>query len=52
MKKGVYKVYFTTGLYKIVRAFNEKEATILAQAERITEGKSYEVIKVEGVSND
>ena len=52
MKKNTYHVHFKIGLYKVVRAFNEEEAKIVAQSERIKEGKDYNVIKVEGVSND
>lgn len=51
MKRNRYKVYFRISDTSIepvyISAFNQKEAEILAMAERIKEGKDYTVYKVE-----
>ena len=49
MKQNTYHVHFKIGLYKVVRAFNEEEAKILAQAERIKECKDYNVERIDEV---
>lgn len=46
MIKYFFNVVLSSGSHEIY-AFNEKEATILAQADAIREGLSYEVISVE-----
>lgn len=51
MKTTKYKVYFSNENYKpqkvIVFAFNQAEALILAQAERIKEGLDYTLYRIE-----
>lgn len=47
MGKSDYKVTFYDGESLIINAWNSIEAKILAQAERINEGKSYKVEVVE-----
>lgn len=43
----IWNTYNVTlkGWTTVIRAFNEKEAIILAQAEAINEGRNYEFIK-------
>lgn len=48
MKKETFKVVFFTGDPVTVRAFNEKEATILAQAQKIKDGLDYVYEYIEG----
>ena len=45
MRKNKYEVKFVDSLI-YVRAFNEFEASILAQAIRIKEGKLYDIINI------
>ena len=43
MKQYKYKVIFTNHCFEIVHAGNKKEAIILAQAEQIKKGNTYNV---------
>jgi hypothetical protein len=47
MNKHKYTVIFVSGAQMEVEAFCSEEAIILAQAERIKAGLSYDVLKVE-----
>jgi hypothetical protein len=46
MKKSKFKIFFTDGSMMIVSAFNDTEARILAQAERIKMGMIYQLDSV------
>lgn len=46
MIKYWFKVKLTNKIYNIY-AFNEKDATILAQAKAVEEGRPYDLISVE-----
>ena len=52
MGKNTYIVHFRSGGSVLVDAFNQTEARILAQAERIKAEKDYAIIRVEEVSKD
>ena len=52
MGKNTYIVHFRSGGSVLVDAFNQAEARILAQAERINSAKDYAIIRVEEVSKD
>ena len=51
MNTLTFIVYFKSGGSVTVRAFNQAEARILAQAERIKAGKAYAIDKVEEVAS-
>lgn len=50
MKKRMFKVSFKKGDPVEVYAFSKSQAKILAQAERIKQGKFYDVISIEEAS--
>ena len=47
MKKYKFEIIFCDGRSIIVYSFNENEAKILAQAQRINQGKDIEILKWE-----
>lgn len=49
MREKKFKVFFASGDV-IVRAFNEKEAKILAQAQAIKNGWDYEVMNTKEIT--
>ncbi len=51
MELKKFGVDFNDGLCHEIRAFNKEEATILAKAKRIEEGKSYKVVNVSEIKS-
>ena len=51
MRKTFFLVHFRAGDPVTVLAFNKSQAKILAQAERIKDGKFYDVVKIEKIED-